>query len=166
MAGVWTNNWRAIRNTMLLGGIYPGLNTIVYSNGSSAPLANGETLTGNSVMRGLNTNYFRVGTGTLAPAATDYTVTEASNISYLSVGTEAPIYDIPNGTMTRTSTLTVQNNSGNNITLTEWGLYTYQNRSSSRILVYREVFDTPIILQGYQAAALELTLTLTLANPQ
>ena len=34
MAGLWTNNWRGIKNLMLMGAVAPGLSTVVDANGT------------------------------------------------------------------------------------------------------------------------------------
>ena len=176
--GVWTNNWQALRNTMLLGGIYPGLNTITNTDGSTVSASTAPyfaaspmgayALSQQAMWRKAT---IRLGTGTNVPAAGDYTIAEAANLGYLSIGSIAPEFDTNTHTMTRTVTLTVQYNGTGTITLTEWGLFgcpgskTGNSINGNNVLIYRELFDTPVVLSQYQAAALEVNLSMTLSNP-
>ena len=69
-------------------------------------------------------------------------------------------------------TLTVQYNGTGTITLTEWGLFGSTgskpiggSMNGNNVLIYRELFDTPVVLSQYQAAALEVNLSMTLTDP-
>ncbi len=75
------------------------------------------------------------------------------------------------GTVTRTITVSVQNTGSNNVTLREWGIFgvirtqVYASSCIATALLYREVLDSPVTLGQYQAATLELTVSLTLTDP-
>ena len=177
--GVWTDNWRALKNTLLLGNIKPGLNTLTTTYGSTTPAQSPDT-----PLRPLSPlgayaanpsyawyNYLRVGTGSAAPAATDYALTESNAISYLSAANDALVYDLAAGTAEKTVKLVVQNGSASSVTLTEWGVLTRIGSGTSMssyygdYLLYRGTFDTAVTLDAWQSATLTLTLTLTLSDP-
>lgn len=178
MAGVWTNNWRAFRNIMLMGCHYNGFSTITKTDGSvlsnqfadevatASPMGKYVTDIGQSgSLCGL-----RVGTGETPAAATDYQLVSTAGVSYLSVVTANPTFDTATGIMTREISLSVQNQTASSITITEWGIYgaikTLASYSSNlaTALLYREVLDSPVTLAPLQAATLTLTMTLTLTD--
>lgn len=170
--GVWTNNWTAVKNTMLLGGIYPGLNTLQFSDGTTLARRSDNSTYTASPTAPTDLLTIRLGVGTNTPSAGDYSITSPSNFNYLSVSANDPVYDLSTATITRSTIVTVQYAGNGSITLTEWGLflpvYAGGNYGSTlgSFLAYRELFDSPIVIQQYQAAALELTISLTLTNPQ
>lgn len=176
MNGVWTNNWRGLKNAMLLGNIMPGMDTLVTTSGGtiqesppSLYLSSTSPFAAYSNGSSGYFNYIRVGTSTTTPAVTDIGLAApASNISYLSIANEAITYDIPNGTATKTVKLIIQNVGSSSVTLNEWGVFTpiyRQTSASDYFLVYRELFDSSITLQPYESATLTLTLTITLNDP-
>ncbi len=179
MAGTWTKNWRAFRNIMLMGSHHNGLSTITNVDGVTVADRYGENLTAtspvgiyNNELGGTNSaGSIRLGTGNTAPAASDYNLESAANVNYLSCAVSAPVYDDSTGTVTRTVTVSVQNVGSENVTIREWGIFgtvrtvVYYSNSVATALLYREVLDSPVTLGQYQAATLELTVSLTLTDP-
>ena len=179
MAGTWTKNWRAFRNIMLMGSHHNGLSTIKNTDGVTVADRYGDNLSAVSPL-GIYSNdlagnsagcSIRLGTGTTAPTAADYRLEAYANVNYLSCAMCAPVYDDSVGTVTRTITVSVQNTGSNNVTLREWGIFgvirtqVYASTSIATALLYREVLDSPVTLGQYQAATLELTVSLTLTDP-
>ena len=178
MAGVWTDNWRAFRNIMLMGCHYNGFSTVTTIDGNLLSNRFGDTLSVVSPMGKYSTDIstsgsvctIRLGTGNTPAAATDYQLESLAGVSYLSVITADPTFDDATGVMTREITLSVQNQTANNITITEWGIYscirTMGSYSSNvaTALLYREVLANPVTLGPLQAATLTLTMTLTLTD--
>lgn len=179
--GVWTNNWRAVRNIMLMGRHVIGLSTFTTLNGSTVQNIN--NLNGGYMATGLSplasfyqTDYFArnrivLGTSSVVPTAADYNVgAAAANISYLS-GANTSSESIEDATITTNFTLSVQYTGSGSITITEWGLvgsvmYGNTNLTSYyHTLLYHELLDTPVTLSTYQSANLNLTLTMTLTDP-
>ena len=170
--GVWTNNWRGLKNSFLLGRYYEGLTTYRRSNGNTpsdgttvtsfaGPFANATTTLSST------TTTVLVGSSSTPPAASDITVTEINGISYLTVANEGIDYDTSTGTATKTIKLTIQNQSNADVTIREWGLFGGSNPSSVShgILLYREVLENPVTLAVNQSATLSVTLSITLADP-
>ena len=179
MAGTWTRNWRAFRNIMLMGSHRNGLSTIRNTEGITVADRYNENLTATSPL-GLFSNdqgtsnaacSIRLGTGNTAPTTADYQLEQGANVSYLSCAVSAPVYDLSVGTVTRTATVSVQNTGSENVTIREWGIFgsvrtsNYYSSCIATALLYREVLDSPVTLGQYQAATLELTVTLTLTDP-
>ena len=174
--GVWTNNWRGVKNAMLMGAVMPGLSTITSTTGTVIPQSTpGAAIRCLSPMgaydrpaSGSWANYVSVGTGVTAPAATDIALATNAGVSYLAVANEEPTYDAENGVMSRVIRLTIQNNDTQK-TITEWGVFNQLSNGggtiSNPILLYRELLDVPVTLAPYDAATLALTLTLTLDDP-
>ena len=179
MAGTWTKNWRAFRNIMLMGSHHNGLSTIRNTEGVTVADRSSDNLSATSPLGTYNNDQgtpnaassIRLGTGSTAPTAADYALEQLANISYLSCAVGAPVYDNSAGTVTRTITVSVQNTGSESVTIREWGIFgtvrTMANYSSNvaTALLYREVLDSPVTLGQYQAASLELTLSLTLTDP-
>ncbi|MBE6997487.1 MAG: hypothetical protein E7427_04875 [Ruminococcaceae bacterium] len=195
MAGLWTNNWRGIKNLMLLGAVAPGLSTVVDANGTEitfypnsdfgvvalpplnnhamgAPGIKGRTSQpGTQVLLGTG--------GAVSPAVGDYRLAAyPGSLAYLSMRNSGLTVSTAEGTASRSYTLTVQNQSSGAMTLTEWGLFLcpvymrvdsalqYPTRITDHpVLVYHAALDTPLTLQSYEAATLTLTLELTLDDP-
>ena len=178
MAGVWTNNWRAFRNIMLMGSHYNGFSTITNISGSSLSNRFSDTLAVSSPMGRYSTDMsssnancsLRLGTGTAAPTASDYTLASEANVSILSIVAADPTFDISTGIMTRVISMSVQNQTADNITIWEWGIsgtiHTLASYSTAlaTCLLYREVMDSGVTLAPLQAATLTLTMTLTLTD--
>ena len=116
-------------------------------------------------------NMIRVGTGSDTPTAADYQLTTSGAINYLSVANEELVYNLDSGTATKTVKMSIQNNSANPVTLREWGILnrvgydTSYNLYTGDILLYRDLFASPVVLDAYESATLTLTLTLTLNDP-
>ena len=195
MAGLWTNNWRGIKNLMLLGAVAPGLSTVVDANGTEItfyptsdygvvvlPPLNNHTLGA----PGIQGKTYQAGAqvllgtgGAVSPAAGDYRLAAyPGSLAYLSIRNGGLTVNTAEGTARRSYTLTVQNQSSGAMTLTEWGLFVcpvYMRVGASGsspvritdypVLVYHAALDTPLTLQSYEAATLTLTLELTLDDP-
>lgn len=179
MAGVWTNNWRAFRNIMLMGCLHNGLSTITNTDGVTVADKYNEALSATSPIgvyyqdQGSNNSQcsIRLGTGNTAPAATDYNLAQPSSLSYLTLATADPVFDDQNGSMSRTVTISVQNQTGSEITIREWAIFGsvrtfhYYSGSYATALLYREVLSTPVALAPYQTATVQVTVNLTLTDP-
>lgn len=176
----WTNNWRGLKNAMLLGGFKPGLDTLVTTSGAiiaerppDEPIRPISPMTSYAATPSYAyQNFIRVGTGSTAPSSSDYKLdAQATYVDYLSLANEEVAYDVANGTATKTVVLTIQNTSSNSVTLREWGVFNRVGYSSSYssftgdILLYRDLFATAVTLGAYESATLTLTLTLTLNDP-
>lgn len=179
MAGVWTNNWRAFRNIMLMGSHHNGLSTVVNTDGVTVADRFNENISATSPvgvyftdLSGTNSGGgIRLGTGNTPPSATDYNLESSAPLNYLTCATTTPVYNDQDGTITRTVTISVQNQTGNPVTIREWGVYgtvrtvVYYSNAVTTALLYREVLDSPVTLANYQTATVEVTLTLTLTDP-
>ena len=179
MAGTWTKNWRAFRNIMLMGSHHNGLSTIRNTEGVTVADRSSDNLSATSPLGTYSNDQsssnasssIRLGTGSTAPTAADYALEQAASVNYLSCAVGAPVYDDSVGTVTRTITVSVQNTGSENVTIREWGIFgtvrTMASYSSNvaTALLYREVLDSPVTLGQYQAASLELTVSLTLTDP-
>lgn len=176
MSGVWTNNWRGLKNLMLLGCYKDGLTTM-RTPGGNAPISNqtdNETVGGVSPFTAYNYSfggYIRFGTGTGTAAATDTTLAAPTpnTFSIVTYQNGACTYDVENGSASRVIKCTIQNSSqSDNITITEFGLFSYVLRGTSAhnaVMVYHEFLSTPVTLVPQQTAVLELSLSMTLSDP-
>lgn len=170
--GAWTNNWRGLKNAFLLGRYYEGLTTFKY-NDNFAPSDGAQVYTIAGAFANVQTSFtqsmatIHVGSGINTPAATDIALTEIAGMAYLSAANEAITYDTVTGTATRTIKVTIQNQSNAQVMVCEYGLFGNCNLTPSArgILLYREVLDTPVVLDAYQSATLSVTLNITLADP-
>ena len=179
MAGVWTNNWRAFRNIMLMASHHNGLSTFKKTDGSTAADKYNEEMMATSPLGTYSNdenssnseNTIKIGTGNTAPAATDYNLASRANVSYLTISFSNPTYNDQTGVLTRTITLSVQNQSGGSITIREWGIFghvrtsEYYSSAYAEALLYREVLDSPVVLANYQTATIQVTVSLTLSDP-
>ena len=184
MNGVWTNNWRALKNLLLMGNVKAGMDTLITTYGNAIPTTVPDNpITAVSAFSAFSTNEtlqyntISVGTSTQTPTTADNRlITAASGISRLSISNDAITYDTESGTATKVVKLLIQNQSNSSITLNEWGVfqtirYYYKTSGGSTtftqdtIMLYRELFDVPVTLASYESATLTLTLTLTLNDP-
>ena len=185
--GVWTNNWQAMQNIMLMGANHAGFSTIYDMQGqvladrigtntmttAYSPMAN----YGNNISANTQTPCRIVfGTSGTTPSVGDYNVGGpiTSDFSYLSLQNVSFTSDVSNGTLTRVIRQTVQYTGNDSLTLREWGVVvryltglssTGASASGTDIFLYHELLDTPMTLTQYQSATLDLTLTVTLTNP-
>lgn len=181
--GVWTNNWKAAKNLMLLNRVQVDMCTITASDGTVVQNQTTEARAGtpfgvytNSELSSYEECFLRLGRGTAIPAETDYklgTNISSSNISYLSIFTSNPTWDSGTNTWTRTVTMTAQYIGSGSVTITEWGIFisietsvplSGSSPTTSKALVYHELLDSPVTLQQYESATFILTLTLTLPS--
>ena len=179
--GVWTNNWKAIKNFALLGGaladIRSGWDTIKTLSGASitsgalypmilSPVGNYSNYNSAYNASG-STNPYNVivfGTGNTTPMATDYCLGAkwTSSISRVSLSQSAS-YDDATHTKTKTVTCTVQNTGSAAVTIREWGIETQVAGQS--VLLYRALLDTPVTLQQYESATFTCTISMRLTDP-
>lgn len=186
MAGVWTNNWKGIKNWMLLGpnnedaDLKSGWDTIKNLSGtvltgtlassSYAPAISpvGRFINYNdgnySSPSSQSNNAIVFGSGNGTPDASDYCLGAkwTSNISRVSLSQSAS-YDDTTHTKTKTVTCTVQNTGSSAVTIREWGIETSVNRST--VLLYRALLDTPVTLQQYESATFTCTISMQLTDP-
>ena len=181
MAGVWTNNWKAVKNYFLLGGlvadIRSGWSSITKLDGSIVTTGAGYPTILSPVGRYGNVNdaansysngpYNAIvfGSGSSTPAATDYCLGAkwTSNISRVSLS-QSESYDDATHTKTKTVTCTVQNTGSAAVTIREWGIESAVY-GSERFLLYRALLDTPVTLQQYESATFTCTISLRLTDP-
>lgn len=178
--GVWTDNWQAIKNTLLLGNVRPGMNTLVDLSGTTRSASNQETrlyVTSPFGMYSTSDGYgtgVLFGSGTAAPAAADYTLADripSGRLSQIAAVNAPLVCDPALGTAEKTVYVTVQCRYASGITIREWGIWAYCDMTtnnygdSGRYLVYRGLLDTPLTLQENETATLALTLSLTLDTP-
>ena len=176
MNGVWTNNWRGIKNAWLLGAIKYGLSTINSTSGVVSDTSylftpdlyspfGSFTWTPNGEAQ--RDRWIRVGTSGTTPTVNDITIATSSNIAVLNTVDASATYDVDNGTASRTIKVTLQNTGSSSVTLREWGIFTKVTLRSSIVsaLVYRELLDTPITLAALETAVLTLTLNIALNDP-
>jgi hypothetical protein len=189
MAGVWTNNWKGVKNAFLCGDFIPGISTVVNSEGnlvvtqredSQGSVDNRGPRSYCSPMGAIYTSYYNTGNGAPQPAAHvalggsaaaptvgDYALNEPlGNISYLTAVKERPTYDTAAGTVSATYKVTVQNTKTEAQTVREWGLFTCLYGATSGIcMYYHATLDSPVTLQPNQSATLTLTLSVTITDP-
>ena len=184
--GVWTDNWRATKNLMMLGCIQPGLTTLKTAAGvtltDTEPDHAYRTVSPFAAYTGADSQYtafqgganmIRLGTSDATPAASDYRITLSDSIREVSVGNESVSFDVPNGSATRAIDLIVENVGASAVTLREWGVYQRvmyitahtANWTNHVVLVYRALLDSPLTLAPGETAALRLTLAVTLSDP-
>jgi len=186
MAGLWTNNWKAVKNAFLCGEFIPGMSAPV-NTGGAAVVTQREDGSGSvddrgprfftspmgayyatAALPGNNAagSFIRVGTGSAAPAAADYNLAAtAADVSYLSAIKERPSYNAAAGTVSCTVKLTLQNTADAAQTITEWGIFSAGNYlTCGQCLLYRALLDSPVTLQPNQSATLTLTLSVTLTD--
>lgn len=173
--GTWTNNWRGIKNVMLLGYYKEGMTTIRPISGTITETPASGYVRAPSAFAATDTSpysdhtYIRVGASSITPTVSDTGLNVAiDSISYLSVANEAITYDTDNGTATRVVKLSIYNNSASQtVTVAEWGLFCYFNNNGNTyyVMLYHGLLDSPVTLSPYQSATLTLTLDLTLNDP-
>lgn len=175
--GVWTNNWRAAKNSMLIAREAQGLSTFVSITGTTASSDYDRT----SVISPLLSHYsssnsrywnrpssytisFVFGAGQTTPTATDYALeSEITPLAYVSQ-TSSISKDVQNGTFSRTYKVVVQNQESVSKTIKEWGIYAVTT-GSSYIMLYRALLDTPVTLAQYESAEFTVTITMELSDP-
>lgn len=187
MAGVWTNNFQALKNIWLCGDALYSMSamkdtsgakrwsvsdTVNYHNNAfpiTSPMA---FVLANDIGAGSTADCIvKVGGGSAAPAATDYDLTEAlSGISYLSVVNEKPVFNDSTGEVSNTIKLTLQNVGAEAVTIREWGLFARMwnwngGTNQFRFMIYHATLDAPVIIAASQSAMLTLVRTVILTDP-
>lgn len=182
MAGVWTNNWKGVKNWMLLGSygsnstnVRPGWDTITDLNGSIITGSSnyytcvtpvGGYANSNSPVQSNSSsaNAIVFGSGIGTPTASDYCLAAkwTSNISRVSLS-HTNSYDDATHTKTKTVTCTVQNTGSAAVTIREWGIEAIV--AGSYVLLYRALLDTPVTLQQYESATFTCTISMQLTDP-
>lgn len=182
--GVWTNNWRAAKNLMLLGHYIYGLTTLIRRNGYIQSASDGTGavhniyspmgpyMTGNSGWEGWA--YCRFGSGSTSPSASDYRLESMLSHTDIVVDNVYNVSETVSGsTVTRTVKYVLRNPSDSaSITVREWGIFLSTGYTGSGYvelnndyLVYREVLDSDVVLAAHQSATLTLTVSMTLDDP-
>ena len=183
MAGVWTNNWKGVKNWMLLGphyssgssGLRSGWDTIKRLDGSTlsaisshpccvSPVGHYRNSNDPGVDSNGNQNAIVFGSGVGTPDASDYCLGAkwTSNISRVSLS-QSESYDDATHTKTKTVTCTVQNTGAAAVTIREWGIE--GSVTGYATLLYRALLDTPVTLQQYESATFTCTISLRLTDP-
>ena len=180
MAGIWTNNFKALKNVFLCGDYIDGLSGVrlvsgqIYTTLSLSENGHGLRVV-TSPMCAMNSGeayeannlFIRIGSGNSTPAATDYDLESVlTNISYLSIINEKPLWNTATGEVTNTVKLTLQNVGAEAVTVREWGVFAEPVTGwGNYMLIYRAVLDTPVTLAVNQSATLTLTRSVTLTDP-
>lgn len=122
----------------------------------------------------LNTSYssssshgVKFGSGTTPPTVDDYKL-ESKITSGLTVNASKftpPTYDSGNNKHIRQQSYTIINSGSSSVTISEIGIEaavlagsTSSSSSSKQTLIYRSVFDTPIVIPAGDAATITITL--------
>lgn len=119
---------------------------------------------------GTRSLFLRFGSGTSAPAATDVNLNqELSGLTRVAITNGTRTFNKETGVISRPVSITVQNPSTTPAVIREWGIFTGITHSGAgadsedvTYLLYRELLDTPVTLNQFESAKLELTVTLTL----
>lgn len=182
MTGVWNNNWKGMKNRMLIGGRVSriGLDAIYDVDGNLISSISNAYGSGQwSPLNSLNNSYLtsggattvRFGTSDTTPSTSDIDLGSpwSSNITYVSVSNGSS--SVSGSTVSRTLKVTVQNTATATVTVREFGLFTAVtvNSSSSTtsrtVMMYRAVLDSPVDIAQYESATLTFTVSMTLADP-
>ena len=177
MAGVWTNNWTAMKNALLCGDYIEDLSALRLENGNLyKTLTSSANSHGNPYLHSalgvmavngqyVDNMWITLGSGDTAPAPTDYAVERPlSGISYLSVINEKPTWNTSTGVVSNVIKLTVQNTNASAVTVKEWGVFV-QPGNTGKFMIYRGLLDSPVTLNATQSATLTLTRSVTLTDP-
>ena len=192
MAGVWNRNLQGYLRAKAIGFAEQGYATIYGTNGNPIATTKPSGTDNVYGFLGTNiaalmvyaygspdNNYpFRMsgarmllafGSGDDTPSVNDYKLESYVRpaINNLTHGA----YFYASGVASRTITVTVQNPNVTAMTISEWGLFggVYDNQNSvssttsTGVLLYRALLDTPVTLQQYESATFTLTLQLTVA---
>lgn len=120
--------------------------------------------------RGDRSLVLRFGSGTSTPAVTDVNLNqELAGLTRVAITNGTRTFNKETGVISRPVSITVQNPSTTPAVIREWGIFSgiaYLNAGTTSedtiYLLYRELLDTPVTLNQYESAKLELTVTLTL----
>ena len=171
--GVWTNNWRAWKNVLILGTYRYGLTTLVDMN--SNPRTTDDAPNTNTVPHSPMGRYdypndggwpcVMFGSGSATPSVSDYRLDSTVGMSNLALQSYTNVSLTSSGsTVTRTVKYVLQNTSDSaTVSVTEWGVYAALN--GTRYLLYRELLDSPVTFVPHQSGTLTLTLSMTLDDP-
>ncbi|MBQ2618478.1 MAG: hypothetical protein IJG08_03260 [Oscillospiraceae bacterium] len=177
MAGVWLDNWRGLKNLMLLGAVSDSVradwDTVVNTSGRliTASTGNGGVspmagyYNGNSGRTHASSpNALVFGTGDDAPSASDFCLQAkwTANLSRVALE-ETNSYDDSTYTKTKTIDCTVQNTGADAVTVREWGIES--SILGNPVLLYRAVLSSPVTLYQYESATFRCTLRMRLTDP-
>lgn len=112
----------------------------------------------------------RFGSGTSVPAVTDVNLNqELAGLTRVAITNGTRTFNKETGVISRPVSITVQNPSTTPAVIREWGIFTGiswatqpASVSNELYMLYRELLDTPVTLNQYESAKLDLTVTLTL----
>lgn len=187
--GVWTNNLKGLLRVNAYGLAWPGIATITNTAGtvlqsdisfpfsdSTAEVHHVGALTGLAFYPGRSGGtttrslLFRFGSGTSAPAMTDVNLNqELAGLTRVAITNGTRTFNKETGVISRPVSITVQNPSATPAVIREWGIFSGvahsnngANSEGSIYMLYRELLDTPVTLNQFESAKLDLTVTLTL----
>lgn len=110
------------------------------------------------------------GSGTSTPAVTDVNLNQdLLALTRVAITNGTRTFNKETGVISRPVSITVQNPSTTPAVIREWGIFTgvsltikSASVTNELYMLYRELLDTPVTLNQYESAKLELTVTLTL----
>ena len=123
----------------------------------------------------LHTNAICIGTGTTPVTYDDYTLSGEilDNTKLVFVSTNVD-YDAENKKVSKSATFTYTNETDAPVTISEWGLfhtnYVYGlstipfSSSSDKTLFYREVLETPIVIEAGTTATIKFKVDVPISN--
>lgn len=114
--------------------------------------------------------FLRFGSGASTPAVTDVNLNqEMAGLTRVAITNGTRTFNKETGVISRPVSITVQNPNTTPAVIREWGIFDWVRslnvgnvRETDVYLLYRELLDTPVTLNQYESAKLELTVTLTL----
>lgn len=125
----------------------------------------------------LSRNNICIGTGVIPVTYEDYTLSgnilDNTKLAYVSSEVK---YDSESRKVIKTATYTYTNETEESITISEWGLFRKWNTSSSssaikfsnssyNILLYREVLDTPIVIEAGTTGTIKFKIEIPTNHP-
>lgn len=178
MAGVWTNNWKGLINSAILGGFYREGTTTAYDyQGKAAYMTNGNISSPvpsritNDGSPGSGSLSIRFGQSDTTPDVSQYSLGDdaTNNLTYINSSVISYNWDANTHTLTRSYRVTIQNKNAATITIREYGVYVgaylTSNNGGTRVMLYREVLDEPVTLGQYESGTINISLSITIGDP-
>ena len=184
MSGVWTRNYSNAMADWLGGGkTQPASAGASYNNNNlSIKNFSGNLLFPSSILGYMDNlpNLYEVvyghtsngcgiefGTGTTAPSFDDYRVQtplSSFTVSQRNINVNTLNWDSETKQYSTTRRFVVQYTGSSEVTIREFGIYVKSASDGSNVLIYREVFDTPITVNQYESVVIELTQAFPIIN--
>ena len=184
MSGVWTRNYsNAMANWLGGGRTQPASSSASYNNNNlSVKNFSGNLSAASYILVYIDTlpNLYDVayghtsigcgiefGTGTTAPTFDDYRVQSplsSFTVSQKNINVNTLNWDGDTKQYSTTRRFVVQYTGSSEITIREFGIYARSGYDGSNVLIYREVFDTPITVNQYESVVIELTQAFPIIN--